>query len=426
MGARGNTKINYDILSIVFILTIIDWERGPLVLSWVCRLWRLAALNMPQLWCRITPNIASNPELLAMFLSRSGTIHLHVGVPRFPSRELTKLFPSIVNRIVCMRVSESAQFLDNDFVALEKLELLSANPLLGERPYLPSISRFPRLRDLSLLESSHLILRPISLQTSNFPPLQALGLRCETQSFWRSILQNVSRCLISLHLLFRDGWETFELPGKVSLPQLRYLRITNPVASERSTFLHLDAPRLEYVHESYWLSTRCSAKILLTNPDTVKELSTCASLLTLAPYPGLRKLWLLGEKIIDIQLMFESLESEIQFCPGLEAIFYSSRWGDWDAWGKQEFRIEENLDLVIYDEAPYRIWDIVQRAGRKIQVWTFRASDLSLPGSLPPRVCFYFSPFRSESYRDTDGMHKPGLLSVKRAKADDGGICWTG
>ena len=380
--------LSQDILSVIFLITMIDWEQAPFVLGAVCRHWRQSTLKTPQLWCRVTYKAASNPRYLRAVLTRSGTALLHVGIPSSPIAELHHVFPAIVGRIVCLRINDRFRFLDYCFPVLERLELQNTRTDRLEDDYgrytLSVTARFPKLRELCILGVTEFFLQRILTQVTGFRALQALELSCDSLSYWTSIVKTVSNQLISLHLRVLHYLDScISSSRQFFLPKLRHFRISTYVPANYLS-LRLDAPRLESIDERSDLNRPNVPTIHLRYPQSVKELNTGSFPLCLWSYPGLRRLWI-RDTIGSKQAMIHSLRTQLHLCLQLKEIIYYNRAeytqirprGTGARWGRCPIPRGPTF---------WEIWVVVRNSSRDITVRGFLPSDLTLPGSFLPKV----------------------------------------
>jgi len=401
--------LNYDVLFIVFIKSLVDWEKANLTLASVCRNWRHAALATPQIWSRINFDAFVHPNYYQLCLDRSGTAPLHVAIPLLFSTKLVEVFPSITTRIVCMKITDSYRFLCNQFPTLERLELVCSIQDLAEdeegRRFLSDTSRFPRLRELCISESSEELLGIIMMQNKGFWGLEKLAIPCDYQRHWASIIEGVSSTLVSLHLDVR--YSTYQPIQVVSLPRLRHLQITmrTPVPLE----LDVDAPLPESVDEGHGFASANYVTLMLRHPRCAKELCSGNFPITMGHYPELRRLWI-RDCTPSNGRMIESLKARICDWPGLETVMYSD---------SSKYRKTKVHEAQIIGAPPphgpvfWEIWDVIHATGMPITLREFVLSDMSLPGSIPRKVCVSSSTFHDfrRAQQDIERMSGFNLLT---------------
>jgi hypothetical protein len=368
-------RVNYDVLSVIFILASTNWNGAALTLCSVCRLWRYIALSIPQIWSRINLGPSISPFNLRMILECSKSLPLHIHLPSSASEKQFTVLSSATDRIVCMRINDRFPFLRNRFPVLERLEIdhYEEEAKIDRRSTTPlsqASAQFPPLREfyaqiVSLLGRSQMVV------------LRTMSAACWPPPCWLEIIQGVSGTLVSLVLHVWPGY--YPQTHHFFFPQLRHFRIikTNHRSHLRFDF---DAPHLEsieYVFEEYGLALWDGILIRLRNPRSVKQLRTMPQGLDLSPYPALRKLWIDGNMYHN-HIMLQLLGTQIASCPGLETILYC--YPPRRAMGDEErlyFRPESIFTAI---------FDLVRETGRDIAVREFLPNELDLPGAMQRSV----------------------------------------
>jgi F-box-like len=361
-------RLNYDVLSIIFVISLAEWETAALTLSSVCRLWRYIALSTPQIWSRIDLDPPNNPSILRLFLERSKPRPLHILIPSCASDTQLELLSSATDRILCMKITNNFRFLQRQFPALERLELH-----LNSHCYIFQSCRFPQLRELSLASDYTATRLRISAEQTGFTGLQKLKILNEATTQWSKIVQSASSTLVSLTLdaVHPSNPQTC----RFFFPQLRHLRVTKTGWGIR-LLLDLDAPILESIEEGFGVGIIDGVSIRLRDPSSVKQVLVESLAARLTPYPALRELWIDCRKYYDGLTKNETLDSlghQINSCPDLDAVFYcggSQRRALWIG----EHIPPGSIFTVISD--------LVQETGRDIAVREFLPTRLDLPGSM--------------------------------------------
>jgi hypothetical protein len=371
-------RLNYDVLSIIFVMSSRGSRRDTLELSSVCRLWRYIALSVPEIWSKFLVDDFSTPYILHIFLERSKPLPLHIVVPQVSGDELLEVLSTAAERIVCMTIINSCRFLQNQFPILEQLVLVMSSEADHKNriPGLKSLSKatqFSQLRELCLISISAPPLDSILDVRGGFPGLQKLEVVCEDGSSWDTVVLNASNALVSLVLHLRPTSSVHVF----SLPQLRHLRIIN-TGGQIELLLEFDAPCLESVEQGEGVGG-AYIEIRLQNPRSVKQLCIVHDPLDLTLYPALRKLWIDCQAGYNDEIL-PSLRHQIALCPELEAVFYCgpSQCGEINDEEDEYSRPESVLSAIV---------DVVRETGRDIMVKEFCPTELELPGSMRRNVC---------------------------------------
>ena len=270
-----------------------NWRTAAQTLSSVCRFWRHIAFSTPQIWSVVNVDHSESSDKLEIILKRGKSFPIHVFIPSASSHQQLEVLSAATDRIICMVISDCSNFLQNQFLILERLELkidlaTYTNAEDCQR-LLSGVSRFSQLRELCLIGVSMEALREISVPQTGFAVLQKLEILCGYPSHWVSIVQGFSNSLMSLvlHVTYQPSYPRYQL----SFPQLRHLEI---IKDSRQTHLELDlkAPRLESVANGLGVGSGDNIRLQLRNPRSVKQLHTSCYPFYLTPYPALRKLWI--------------------------------------------------------------------------------------------------------------------------------------
>jgi hypothetical protein len=368
-------RLDYDVLSIIFVMSSRGSRRDTLELSSVCRLWRYIALPVPEIWSKFRLDASFTPYILPIFLERSRPLPLHICVADDSSDEQLGVLSSAANRIACMAILNRFRLLRNQFPILERLAFVMDSEA-DHTEDLESFSKalqFSQLREFGFIGSSSPPLDRILDMSGGFPGLQKLEVVCEDDSCWDSVVRNTSNTLVSLTLHVYSACSVHDF----SFPQLRHLQITN-TGGEAQLLLDLDAPQLESVVQGPEVGEEYGIDIQLRNSRSVERLFIVYQPLDLTLYPGLRKLWICGHADHNRKIL-TSLGHQITLCPEIEAVFYcgQSQW--------EEANDEED-DYSRPELVLSAIAEVVRETGRDVKVREFCASEVDLPGFIQGNV----------------------------------------
>jgi hypothetical protein len=380
-------RLNYDVLSLILIISSFDWVSAPLTLASVCRLWRHVAISTPQIWTRIDFETSKRSKGLKAYLSRSESLPLHICISSRPSAKLRPLLPAIANRVACMRIIDNCYILNHLFPVLESLKLMSSIVDTGGKQtshmYLSDASWYPKLKEIRILYASEVALGAISRHPQGFRALQKLELRCDRQSHWINIIQSVSNTLVSLYMRIQHAPEAGT--HQFFLPKLRHLRITT-FSGRYPLILVINAPLLESLDESCFTTGISYTSLRLQDPSSVKYLHTDSFPLNIGPYLELQRLWVQDNPAFSQDHEWNSAISAIEFTQllkthilshlKLEAIMYRR-----DTSFNRGKRQQVNSGNVVAE-----IRAVVHETGRDILVREFVPSELNLPGSMLSNV----------------------------------------
>lgn len=325
-------RLNFDVLTTIFIVSWTTCETHPVTLGSVCRLWRAAALAVPQIWSRIPPTRLGNDEIVLVFLERSRPLPVHIGISSRMTPVQREALYTATERIQCFSVQSECSILTRSFPVLEMLNLAILYdasspifPLPTKSTSLLEVSRYPKLRELHIFGLVTPLLRAIAPAPS-FPPLQVLSIDCNGLPYWVMIVENCSSTLVSLSLIIRHlSIEAVHF----DLPHLRYLSIADYLPYY-ATLIRFDTPKLETLAHVIALSGNpCQAEVpfsILEIADSryVTHLHVSGINLNITPYPQLRSLTIKDEPRDFIRFR-EVLTIGIKSCPQLEVIRYSCR-----------------------------------------------------------------------------------------------------
>jgi F-box-like len=370
-------RLDYDVLSTIFVMSSQGSRRDTLELSSVCRQWRYIALSVPEIWSKFRLGASFTPYILSIFLERSKPLPLHIFISNDSSDEQLGMLSSAADRIACMTIFNSFRFLQIQFPILERLVFVMS-PEADYRRDVESFSKalqFSQLREFGFAGASFPSLDRILDMSGGFPGLQKLEVLCMDDSCWDSVVRNTSNTLISLSLHVYSTSSAHDL----SFPQLRHLQIKNR-GGKAQLLLDLDAPQLESVEQGHLVGKEYGIDIQLRNPSSVEQLFITFQPLDLTLYPALRKLWIYDlADYIHVHEILASLRGQITLCPEIEAVFYcgQSRWEKTNDEEDEYSRPESVLSAIA---------EVVQETGRDVKVRGFCLSELDLPGSIQGNV----------------------------------------
>jgi hypothetical protein len=216
-----------------------NFPYTPLMVS---KRWQQAALSCPDLWTTVLLIAAMPLSVLTAWLSRSGSLPLHVLIPYYPPQDIPV-------------ISQAMRLADLTFAHIgrwRRMEWACTSPLVANHIY-PHLSRAITLRELrfSALSSSRwLDSRTQTLRSSNMPSLTRLDLedldiqtrpqlgsssvtelsliRCHLSvEYFKQLLQGMPD-LRELHLednAFRVDWEEHQCIAEDALRNIRRLKM---------------------------------------------------------------------------------------------------------------------------------------------------------------------------------------------------------
>jgi F-box-like len=359
-------KLNFDTLSMIFIIAWDTKEGSQWILASVCRHWRDVALATPRLWSRLSTLPPEDEEYLQAILSRSATLPLHIIIHDLTNQQQLRTLSMAKERIHCMTVRDEVEVFETSFSSLRRIEL----SVFGGRPRediteedppsLLDVHKFPELCELYLSSCPDWVLTAIE-PAKRFPPLQRLHIICDSSSFWLSIINNCRDSLVSLTMLL--GYPPPPHGLHLILPKLRHLELAG-----RGVGMRIDAPLLESLEEGKFLSEGSRRTPSLPHSPAVTELYSSRLPLELARSPQLKTLWLSSEENTWEELGAHVQEG-IDACPHLRFIGY--RHGRY------------SRDILGIDAVKRVLLGDVLASERLITVEEFSPSQMQLPGSMP-------------------------------------------
>ncbi|KIM28560.1 hypothetical protein M408DRAFT_23611 [Serendipita vermifera MAFF 305830] len=302
------TRLNCDVLSIIFAFCGKDDWAAPLRIGAVSCSWRQAILATPQAWAH--PSL-SNPmcaRKVVLFFERSGQLPLHV-CPTIS--QSIKLFSTVAHRIKCLSINGVDT--EDDLIVFPNLEYLriTSRRLLISNDFL---TQFPRLRHLYCREvgntwsfdwnyerQAHLLL------------LEGLSLTFTPKSDFFNLVKGTRNPLVSLRI---------EIEGPVRprgshiiLPNLITLEVEYSHHEPIRGSLELKTPKLKTYSQYKIEELKCD--MIHRDLETVEYVSI-DECVTLSCISSLRILRLLdGYSILEV---INQLFGDSTLCPKLELI----------------------------------------------------------------------------------------------------------
>ncbi|EKM60247.1 uncharacterized protein PHACADRAFT_203493 [Phanerochaete carnosa HHB-10118-sp] len=249
-----------------------------IIIRHVCRVWRQVALTYPRLSTHI---FLTRPECVEDLLSRAGTLPLHIYDPGFTYvRKNLDCVAASCRRVQTHidRISHGTLILENSaanancqasvspakICKAQSLRILFLSELFSASNTLPPDLHFPELQDLSCYNYAITALRPMltalqlrTLKLAHCNPIPASDLIALLGP-----LQALEELVLDMAILTDEDWPhldgnaSTELQHKITLPNLRALRLTDTCAATGLYFLHrIVRPPTTSLHLSFiWLS----------------------------------------------------------------------------------------------------------------------------------------------------------------------------
>lgn len=375
-------RLDYDTLSIIFVISHSEWKTAALTMSSVCRLWRHIALSVPQIWSRIDLDASVTPYNLSIFLERSRPLPLNIFIS---DKWLLRVLSSVMDRLVCMTISDYESIVphelsDHPDPARRRIRFAHFADVKALQD-ISKPSQPPQLREIHISNLTTASFFDVAASQNGFTALQKLEINCGDLSDYQRIVHGASNTLVSLALTI---WSGFRSTYPLSFPRLRHLQIIHGGhRCEARLVLDLDAPLLESVEQGFGVGSVDGIEIRLRDPKSVKQLRFECDPLDLTPYPALRKLWITGSKYHN-HTMLKSLKNQIASCPDLETILYCDPRG-----GAKDGEDESSGPSSVF----FEILDLVRESGRNITVKEFLPGELDLPGAMQRTVGITVTPY---------------------------------
>jgi hypothetical protein len=287
-------RLNFDVLSMIFLVGWEHQEGFQLVVASVCRRWREVVLLIPRLWTQIPIARSQNMDGVRLFLARSRSLPFHVFVPFWYKQP--ELFLEEKERIQCLKLYSGLSILTSEFPILRRLEIdigawedidrISATAKAG----LLDVARYSMLSELSIERRNSSLMRAIA-KTLHLPPLQVLSIMARDREDLIPIIQRSAVTLTSLKI--RIGRMASFINDILALPSLRHLSVLETKIAS-AVRLRFEAPLLQSVHKVLDEGDTSRVALQISKGQGVTDLHLCRVPFELAPYPRLRTLWIEG------------------------------------------------------------------------------------------------------------------------------------
>ena len=238
-------KLNFDVLSIIFIFCSWVDPIAPLQIGSVSRYWRSVILRTPQAWCFI-PSARIFQSHYETYLERSGQQPLHINLSDIIDGITSSTLTAVAHRIQCLSIPDlllhstyqtvfprlTRLILSSDFEDESCADLLAV-----------TTSKFPNLRHLDI----HAMIDIFNI-CPELPPLQTLRISPHDEYGWPGVIKACITSLKSLELIIDAETLYGEVKGKffpLDFPSLLFLKIVYRNRAWRSWWRRWNTPVLE-------------------------------------------------------------------------------------------------------------------------------------------------------------------------------------
>ena len=180
-------RLNYDILSTIFIIAASRRKTVALKMCKMCRLWRQAALSTPRIWSEIDLKASITPYTLSIYLERSSPLPLSISISEsdLSNNRVLRTLSTVTDRIITMNISEYEGIVPHQDPGSAALGRVQFAPFTSVKALqdISKASQSPQSREIHfdlLIDSFY----RLAASQNGFTVLQKLELSCQSLSDW--------------------------------------------------------------------------------------------------------------------------------------------------------------------------------------------------------------------------------------------------